>query len=260
MNIFLFNFLFVFNFLWGLMASSMPEKGFLELDNEIMCASFGMSSYHSAGMQGKIGIFHHRGDQWTDAELSEYFLTGIFQHYVHELCGLDMTFDYNPTDGAGAGGGCDPVDRHHKILKRVLEVDSDDMRLSCKIAGLLNMVASCLKSNPVFVNLGICFHRNKVLLEKEEAKLRYIPTTSKGMLVRETIGASIMAKDRLTIDQQTAFYYWMKETLTASVSYIKTVYESSGALPTLDDERLIALSTRVPEFMEWPVYKALMLK
>lgn len=230
-----------------------------DLDDETMQATFGTSRYHSATMKGNIGIFHADGDQWTDAQLREYFLTGIFQHYVHELCGFDME-----------RGVCD--------LKEILGVDLSDVALHARTIEVLNTVISKLKENPIFVNLGICFHRNKINLEKcsESYASLYGMHRSLGFLKnfdapekmteRELRAAAIRSKvvsiidiiDRTTIDQQTAFYYWMKEILERSVSYVKITYEASGVLPAFDDKDLLTICHYEPEFLEWPVYKELL--
>lgn len=228
------------------------------LDDETMQATFGTSQYHSAAMKGNIGKFHANGDQWTDAQLSEYFLTGIFQHYVHELCGFDMERSV-----------CD--------LKKILGIDISDAALHAGTVEILNTIISKLKGNPIFVNLGICFHRNKVTLEKcsESYAGLYEIHESLGLLKncnapdkmtpKELRAAAARSKevivmniiDRTTIDQQTAFYYWMKETLGNSVGYIKSVYEASGVLPALDNKDLLAICDHEPEFLEWPVYEKL---
>ena len=181
-----------------------------------------------------------------------YFLTGIFQHYVHELCSLDMTHDYE--SGAAAEAKA--------LLEKVLDIDSDDIKLGCGIAGLLNKVAFGLKSNPTFVGLGICFHRNKVKQEKLETRLeelkRVIP--EKHPRCTQIIQAQfdeIMSVDRKATDQQVAFYHWMKEVLEGSVGYIKTIFEESGALPAPDDKDLLAICSREPDFLTLPVYAEL---
>ncbi len=216
--------LVLLNFSNTLTASSASHERLPGLDDETMQATFGMSPYHSSTMRDRIGIFHATGDTWTSVALSEYFLTGIFQHYAHELSA--------------------------KIL-------GTDSALSRDAEGLLNKVKLELKSNPIFVGLGICFHRNKVRLEKKAEELGRIPKTLRSLPVREIRAAEIMAIDRITIDQQTALYYWMKETLEGSANYIKSIFESSGKLPDPDDEVLRDLSRHEPEFLTWSVYKAL---
>lgn len=162
-------------------------------------------------------------------------------------------------------------------LKKILGIDLLDPDLQTSTVAVLNTVIAKLKENSAFINLGTCFHRNKINLEKciesytrlyeihqSAGFLKYCDTPEK-MTKRELRAVSVRTEwlsdiktiDRITIDQQTAFYHWIKETLERAVDYIKRAYKSSGALPTLDDEGLIALSTRVPEFMEWPIYKSL---
>lgn len=226
------------------------------LDDETMQATFGTSRYHSATMKSNIGFFHARGDEWTAEELKEYFLTGIFQYYAHELCGLDMTFNYE------APSELVMPDEYNEKLKRiskdVLSIESDETKIGNNIVKLLNVSVQALKSNPIFVGFGICFHRNKVILEKAQENLRYIPETPAGVIRREAVLREIIKIDRLAIDQQTAFYHWMKEVLESSVGYIKTTYETSGVLPALDDKDLLAICRHEPEFLGWPVYKELL--
>jgi hypothetical protein len=257
--------LFAFSFSSNLIGAAPAPRGgaglqqvLPVLDDETMQATFGTSHYHSKTMRGNIGIFHTSGDQWTDAQLSEYFLTGIFQHYVHELCGMDMEL-----------GVCN--------FKKILGVDIFDPALHADTIAALNTAVFKLKENPIFINLGTCFHRNKINLEKcnDNYTSLYKAHENSGVLkncdapekmtAKELRAAAARSKqvsimdiiDRTAIDQQTAFYHWMKEILEGAVDYIKRAYDASGALPALDDEELIALSTRVPAFMEWPVYKAL---
>ena len=228
------------------------------LDDETMQATFGASRYHSEAMRGNIGIFHATGDEWTTTRLKEYFLTGIFQHYVHELCGLDMTFDYEiraelvSPEVYGEKLKC--------LSKAVLDVD--DEALGYDVAKLFNIILSGIKSNHTFVGLGICFHRNKVNQEKLETRLEELKRViSEKHRKREQVIQSkfdeMMAIDRKAMDQQIAFYYWMKETLRDAVNYIKTTYEASGALLALDDKDFLVICSHEPEFLTWPVYKEL---
>lgn len=249
---FFFNIFIVFYFVGILNGAVSTEERLPTLDNETMEASFGMSTYHSATMRGRIGWFHDDGDTWTAAALEEYFITGIFQHYVYELCRLDMTFDYEAHKAS-----VDHIEKLAGLSKKVLEIDSDSAELNCELASLLNIVAAELKKNPIFVGLGICFHRNKIILEKKEEALRYIPKTPKGMVVREKKVAEILEIDRLTIDQQTAFYHWMKENIEQSMSYIRDFYKGFGKLPDLDSKDLLELANHQPEFMTWPSYTRL---
>lgn len=216
--------LIVIGFIGNLVSAAAHPKRLPGLDDETMGASFGTSPYHSAAMKAKIGMFHATGDTWTSAELVEYFLTGIFQHYAHELTSPLLRVDAALCGGANA---------------------------------LLECVNVSIKNNPIFVGLGVCFHRNKILLEKKAETLRWIPETPKGMLAREVRVAEIMTLDRMVIDQQTAFYYWMKEILEGAVNRINGFYEASGVLPEVDDEVLQALSCQEPAFLTWDVYKAL---
>jgi hypothetical protein len=245
----IFTWLFIFcnfsNFLMS--AASSCEEKLPKLDDETMQATFGSSLYHSATMRGNIGAFHATGDTWTAMHLGEYFLTGIFQHYVHEISGLDMTFDYTKTS----------VHKVRELISKTLLVDSVDEELGRGIAGLLNKVAIDLKNNPIFVGLGICFHRNKVKIEKLSEKLRYIPNTEKGNVAKEAIFRMIMESDRLATDQQTAIYHWMKQTFENTINYIRSVYQERGELPRADDERLLELSVHEPEFLKWPGYRDL---
>lgn len=245
----IFTWLFIFcnfsNFLMS--AASSCEEKLPKLDDETMQATFGSSLYHSPTMRGNIDLFHDTGDTWTAMQLGEYFLTGIFQHYVHEISGLDMTFDYTKTN----------VHKVRELLSKTLLVDSVDEELGRGIAGLLNKVAIDLKNNPIFVGLGICFHRNKVKIEKLSEKLRYIPNTEKGNVAKEAIFRMIMESDRLATDQQTAIYHWMKQTFENTISYIRSVYQEHGELPRADDERLLELSVHEPEFLKWPGYRDL---
>ena len=224
----------------------------LLLDDQTMEATFGTSAYHSKSMKSNIGKLHDTGDEWSAVRLSEYCLTGIFQHYMHELSGLDMNFNYD----------CEvlaiiDVEKFTSLSKKVLGIGSKDTSFGQQIASILTSVADDLKGNSVFAGLGVCFHRNKVILEKREDDIHIIPETGKGLAVREIRFAEIMEIDRLAIDQQTAFFHWMKERVETAIGYMEKYYKQNGKLPANDDKALIELKNHVPQFMEWPIYKKL---
>lgn len=240
------------------------------LTDEIMHASFGMSSYHAKSMQSNICIFHDSGDTWNDTKLSEYCLTGIFQHYVYQICSLNMNTDYNAPQALKE---CD-------ILAKAF-IGVQDPDLGKNLSLLLNLILSNLKSNPLFVGIGVGFHKNKIILEKKEMELskllhikqnyeaklaccesdRYQTQLNYCVAKIAELSTFIYATDRICIDQQTCFYYWIKQTLDQTAEYFRGFYEEHKSLPEIVDGHFkihdITDETIItePEFLSWPTYK-----
>lgn len=255
----------------SLYSAQEVDQKLTPLTDEIMQASFGMSSYHAKSMQSNIGIFHDSGDTWNDTKLSEYCLTGIFQHYVYQICAFNMNTNYNAPQALKE---CD--------LLASAVIGAQDADLGKNLSLLLNLILSNLKSNPLFIGIGVGFHKNKIILEKKEMELskllhikqnyeaklaccesdRYQTQLNDSVAKIAELSTFIYDTDRICIDQQTCFYYWIKQTLDQTIECFRAFYEEHKRLPEIvdghfkicdiTDETIIA----EPEFLSWPTYKS----
>ncbi len=258
-----------------------------EFDRE---ATSGGSRFHSEGLN--FVEFHAHGDTWTPPQLANHFLHGIFQHYVYEITGLDMNDDsslmgyvhfiitdasyYQDRKWSVIKGGKKQnyfyMLNAANLITRTLDparvVRGDDfvtgeiinIPLANSIRRLLEQVIQQLKNIPLFVGLGVGFHRNRIVMEKLTSVEYFSDAAVESM---QKIGV-------LGNDQQTAFYYWMKQTLENSVKYIRQKFVANGGklgelkegderfLPDFD-ETLLGISQHIPTFItsaEW-VYSTL---
>lgn len=243
------------------------EQRLPPLDDYTMGASFGNSSCHSPDMQNKRGAFHASGETWSDIEIANYFLKGIFQHYVHQICGLHMVYHSNS-------------EYYRKIFaKEVLNVE--DAALGKDLGDLVNLVLKDLRNNQTFVGIGVWFHRNKILLEKANEKLMEVlkikgniekkltekPSKKHQSLLQqrekevEEMSTLIYSMDRLCTDQQACFYYWLKGTLDHTLGAIKNFYAANNRLPEIVGGDIMCdgipadVANTQPEFLHWPAYK-----
>ena len=257
-------------------------------------ASVGMSRFYSENIDWTD--FHKNGDKWPQEKLAHHFLNADFQHYVYEITGVDMNDDSTLVvsspfiTGASDYSGykwkaikrdgmekcfyllnaanlvmrtLDPARALNAERKVLIEGEIINIPLAKSLRGLLEHVIHELKSNPVFVGLGIGFLRNKIVMEK----------LSNAEYFSDAIVEAMQRIGVLGNDQQAAFYYWMKQTLENSVKYIRQKFVANGGklgefkegdekfLPAFD-ETLQSISHFTPTFItshEW-AYSALVLQ
>jgi hypothetical protein len=197
------------------------------------------------------GGFLREGHLWSDAALKDYFLKSLFNDYVFMSTGVNPTYNYGLVEQAVCGDLKLKAYDYEQIGNIVHFLNDDKLKLRSyeenlnTIIGLRTLIEQSidiLKTNEEFTKLGVDFYRTKAQISHRKTRSEY---------------EGIYEPDGTNRDLQAAVCNWMKQHFSIFNTAVRDHWATYKTLLPTEAAVFERLKAFRPEFMDWPVCKAL---